>query len=104
MIRLVPLLLTTLLLVACATKKIDWATRLDNYTYDQAVVELGPPDKSARLSDGTTIAEWYQRRQGPSVGLGVGVWQAPVGVGIGVPVSGSDVRVLRLTFDPSGVL
>ena len=104
MIRFLSLLLTALFLVGCASKKIDWSTRLNNYTYDQAVVELGPPDKSAKLSDGTTIAEWYQHRSGPSIGLGTGVSSGSVGVGIGVPISGPNVRVMRLTFDPEGVL
>lgn len=46
----------------CASTKIDWDSRLGLYTYDQAVVELGPPDKSATLSDGTVVAEWLTRR------------------------------------------
>lgn len=102
--RLASVVLVALLLVACASKKIDWGTRVDSYTYDQAVVELGPPDKAAKLSDGTTIAEWYERRSGPSIGLGTGVGVGPVGVGIGVPISGGGVRVLRLTFNADGVL
>jgi hypothetical protein len=50
------------LCVSCATTKIDWNSRLGVYTYDQAVIELGPPDKSATLSDGTIVAEWLTRR------------------------------------------
>ena len=38
--------------------KIDWTSRISHYTYDQAVTELGPPDKSAKLTDGSTVAEW----------------------------------------------
>lgn len=41
---------------------MDWASRVGNYTYDQAVVEHGPPDKYAKLSDGTIVAEWLARR------------------------------------------
>lgn len=105
MIRIIPLFLATLVLVGCASgRKIDWSNRVNNSTYDQAVVELGPPDKSAQLSDGSTIAEWYQRRSGPSIGLGTGIGHGPVGVGIGVPVSGPSVRVTRLVFDPDGIL
>jgi hypothetical protein len=51
-----------LLWVGCASTKIDWNSRLGIYTFDQAVIELGPPDKAATLSDGTVVAEWMTRR------------------------------------------
>src|ERR1039457_4921748 len=51
-------------LAGCVTmSKIDWAARVGNYTYDQAVTELGPPDKAAKLSDGTTVVEWRMRAE-----------------------------------------
>ena len=50
------------LLFGCSTYQVDWNSRIGNYTYDQAVTELGPPDKSAPLSDGSTVAEWITRR------------------------------------------
>lgn len=50
------------LLPGCATPKIDWAGRVGNYTYDQAVMDFGPPDKQAMLQDGTLVAEWLTRR------------------------------------------
>src|SRR5690242_15264115 len=58
-------------LIGCASTKIDWNSRIGNYTYDQAVLELGPPDKDAKLTDGTVVAEWMTRRgySGGSVGL-----------------------------------
>lgn len=56
------LLLALLVLPGCATPKIDWGARVGTYTYDQAVLELGPPDKRARLEDGTVVAEWLTRR------------------------------------------
>src|ERR1043166_6792329 len=46
------------LLAGCATHRIDWAGRVGNYTMDQAIVEFGPPDKQAKLADGTVVAEW----------------------------------------------
>ena len=91
------------LFAACATNKVDWETRVGNYTYDQAIVELGPPDKMAMLSDQSKVAEWYTtRRSGMSVGVGTGI--GPVGAGVGVPVGGSRMRTLRLTFGPDGIL
>lgn len=41
----------------CATK-IDWKSRVGSYTYDDAIKELGPPDKVATTSDQMTVAEW----------------------------------------------
>ena len=56
-------LLTALVLTGCATTpNIDWAARVGNYTYDQAVLELGPPDKSAKLNDGIIVANWLTRQ------------------------------------------
>jgi hypothetical protein len=53
--------LLALVLAGCATTpKIDWKTRVGTYTYDQAITELGPPDKAAKLTDGTTVAEWLK--------------------------------------------
>jgi hypothetical protein len=57
----VPLLLAGLL-AGCATQKVDWAGRVGNYTLDQAIIDLGPPDKQAGLQDGSTVAEWLTQR------------------------------------------
>ncbi len=54
--------LVALLVAGCATTKIDWASRVGTYTYDQAVLELGPPDKYAKITDGTIVAEWLTHR------------------------------------------
>src|SRR5438876_661829 len=58
-------ILLTLLFAGCATSRIDWASRIGNYTYDQAILDLGPPDKSAKLTDGAIVAEWLERRGYP---------------------------------------
>ena len=55
-------LLLAALLAGCATTKIDWSARVGNYTFDQAVLELGPPDKQARLENGTVVADWLTHR------------------------------------------
>lgn len=55
-------LVALLLLAGCATTGIDWKARVGNYTYDQAVGELGPPDKSSQRVDGTRVADWLTRR------------------------------------------
>jgi hypothetical protein len=59
--RLIPLLLVALL-AGCATPTIDWSARVGTYTFDQAVLDLGPPDKQAKLADGAVVAEWLTRR------------------------------------------
>jgi hypothetical protein len=50
------------LLAGCASHKIDWAARVGVYTMDQAIVDFGPPDKQAKLEDGTIVAESLTRR------------------------------------------
>ena len=94
-------------IAGCATTpKVDWNARVGNYTYDQAVAELGPPDKSAKLSDGKTIAEWitaHHRNSSVTVGTGFGVGFG--GVGIGQTLGGGDrEQILRLTFGPDSKL
>lgn len=56
------LLALMILLAGCAARRIDWAGRVGTYTFDQAVLEFGPPDKQAKLADDTLIAEWLTRR------------------------------------------
>jgi hypothetical protein len=55
-------LLLVVFLAGCATPRIDWAARVGSYTYDQAVLDFGPPDKYAKLTDGTQVSEWLIRR------------------------------------------
>ena len=54
--------ITVLLLTGCATTQIDWGSRIGTYTYDEAVLELGVPERQATLSDGTIVAEWLSYR------------------------------------------
>ena len=50
--------------IGCATTRIDWDSRIGNYTFDDAVMELGVPDRQATLADGSTVGEWLTRRGG----------------------------------------
>ncbi|HLP76417.1 MAG TPA: hypothetical protein VK327_05800 [Candidatus Paceibacterota bacterium] len=67
-------LVAVLLATGCATHRIDWGSRIGTYTFDYAVQEFGPPDKQAKLQDGTVIAEWLTHRGGtyvyPAYGYG----------------------------------
>jgi hypothetical protein len=93
----------------CASTRIDWNTRIGIYTFDDAIRELGPPDKSAQLTDGSTVADWVTSRGTRMSTAYVGGWYpyGPYGWGgpnyVFVEPPGPD-RVLRLTFDPQGRL
>jgi len=88
------------------TLKVDWNSRIGNYTYDQAVTDLGPADKTATLSDGRTVADWIKHSTGGlSFGVGTGFYGGGSAVGTGVGTStGYPDHVLRLTFGPDGKL
>ncbi|HYG23158.1 MAG TPA: hypothetical protein VEH04_10280 [Verrucomicrobiae bacterium] len=90
------------LLAGCATQRIDWESRVGNYTFDSAVLELGPPDKQATLQDGTTVAEWLTDRGGTIVYPSHYTRGYPYGYS--VPMAPEIVETpnyyLRLTFDP----
>jgi hypothetical protein len=85
----------------CATtdNKAAWNSRIGNYTFDGAVLDYGPPDKVASLTDGTKIAEWLLQRgrNYGSMSGGPGHW-----------MSYNEVQTpdyfLRLTFTPQGQL
>lgn len=105
-------LLTPTFMTGCKTAPpVDWNSRVGNYTFDRAVTELGPPDKSAKLSDGRTVAEWVSgQRRNSSMSIGTGVFsggygRSGVGLGVGQTIGGSyRDRVLRLTFDAANRL
>ena len=90
-----------------STPKVDWNQRVGNFTYDQAVAELGPADKTAKLSDGKMVADWITRGSGGGFSFGVGTGfygsHSAVGVGQTVATAPGD-RVLRLTFGPDDKL
>ena len=97
------------LLTGCASTKIDWNSRIGGYTYDQAVIELGPPDKYAKLTDGTIVAEWMTRRgySGGSVGMAYGYGYRYHGYHYApyyLAEPPSPDYFIRLTFGPDGNL
>jgi len=93
--------LSALLLAGCAsTPKVDWNSRVGTFPYDQAVAEMGPPDKIAKLSDDSTVAEWFIKRgSSVSFGVGTGFYSGGSSVGVGQTVTTSPSgEYLRLTF------
>jgi len=101
------LALAAALIVGCqTTKPIDWQSRVGTYTFDQAVTELGPPDKQTTLSDGKLVAQWITHRNGgSSFSIGTGFYTGPVGVGVGQTTgSAYPDKILTLTFGTNQVL
>ena len=49
--------------VGCETYgKADWKSRVGQYSWDQAIEELGPPESEAKTSDGSRVASWVISR------------------------------------------
>lgn len=102
---------TAFLFAGCQTMpKIDWNKRIGHYTFDQAVQEMGPPDKYAPLKNGTVIADWIIQRgstqvyYGAGFGYGYGYGYAPYAFPGYYSVSPSPNYYLQLNFGPDGQL
>lgn len=102
------LLALPLLFAGCTTNKVDWNSQVGVLTFDQAVIQLGPPDKHAKLTDGTVVAEWETQR-GYTQTTYMGGYYGPRGYYGGyygpMPVTTyHPTYFLRLTFGPDGKL
>ena len=101
-------LLLAWLLIGCATQKVNWASRVGTYTFDQAITEIGPPDKQAKLTDGTIVAEWLTQRGYRQTYLSGGYHRSPWFYGPYPPTYydsySSPDYFLRLNFAPDGKL
>jgi hypothetical protein len=53
--------LALLALTGCVTP-INWQARVGVYTYNQAVMDYGPPMSVTRLNDSSTVVEWMTDR------------------------------------------
>ena len=100
-------LLAAFVFAGCATgPKIDWQSRVGHYTYNQAVLDLGPPDKVAKLDNGVIVANWITH-QGYAYSTGGAVVYGNHPGAVIVPAdnqSYSPTYYLRLTFDAYGKL
>jgi hypothetical protein len=93
----------------CASRRVDWQARVGAYSYDDAVREMGPPEKSAKLTDGSVVGDWMTNRGMRSTAIYGTGWHpySPYPWGGGGPLvvdQGTPDRFLRLTFDPQGKL
>ena len=103
MVQATLIALAAFLLAGCATP-INWQARVGVYTYDQAVMDYGPPMAFATLSDRSTVAEWMTER-GSVVSTPAPYFYGPgyVGPAYYYPTY-FPARFLRLTFTPDGKL
>jgi hypothetical protein len=100
-------LVFALAISGCTTRpKVDWNSRVGSYNYDQAVVELGPPDRVTEISEGRKVADWVTgRSSSPRISFGFGSYGPGGGVGVGTGTGGNPIEnILRLTFDKNGQL
>ena len=91
-----------------ALQQVDWDGRIGQFSYEQAVAELGRPAEEAKLPGGMRRVEWITN-------TGISTGRALVGVGTQrrtmslVPLEPTEIhrlrdRFLRLTFDKAGRL
>jgi len=100
------LALTVAFLASCATRPpIDWDSRVGHYTFDQAVNELGPPDRQARFSDGKAVYKWFvQPPVAPHFNSGMSNY-GNNGFGASQTIGPTfNNQMLQLTFDTDGQL
>jgi hypothetical protein len=100
-------LFAAVVFAGCATgPKIDWTARIGHFTYDQAVLELGPPDKEAKLDNGIVVANWIIRHgYSYTTGGAVAYGGYPGTVVVPSYTQGySPTYYLRLTFGADGKL
>ena len=67
------------MVAGCATSgRVDWPSRIGNYTYDESVKEYGPPLRKETTTDGTQVVEWLLQKgqvySTPAAGFGMGYW------------------------------
>ena len=102
----VTLALAVAFLAGCATPPpADWDSRVGHYTYDQAVAELGLPNRQAKLSDGKVVSKWFvQPPAAPHSNSGMSYYGNHGFVAGQTIGSGINSQMLQLTFDANGTL
>ena len=87
------------------TPAVDWNSRVGSYTYDQAVADMGKPDKQTKLSDGKNVYQWITLHGSNGFFMGGGLNNNNYGMGAGQTTAQSyKDHVLELTFDKDGKL
>jgi len=87
------------------TPRVDWNSRVGSYTYNQALAELGSPDKQTKLSDGKTVDQWITLHGNTGFSGGAAYAGGNDGMGTPQPIAQSyKDHVLELTFGTDGKL
>jgi hypothetical protein len=90
------LVLAATIFAGCKTvSPTDWNSRVGHYTFNEAVADLGQPDKMTKTSDGKTVAQW--------ITLHGHTGFSTVGFGPNLQQTYRD-HVLELTFGTNDVL
>jgi len=97
--------LAALLFAGCASPKpsINWNSRVGHYTYQQALMEFGQPDRQTQLVDGKTEYRWFAEPHVPPVNSGMANY-GNTGFTANQNTGPDYSRYLQLTFGPNGVL
>src|SRR5579859_6890092 len=95
-----------ILITGCATAHTNWNARIGHYTYDDAVKELGLPDRQGKLSTGQLVADWISRYPvNTMVYVSPGLYGYGPGGGFITSTAPSYYEsVLQLTFETNNVL
>jgi hypothetical protein len=108
--------LTALLLLltatGCRTANSDLPSlarlraQVGQYTFDEAVRQMGPPARKTELGDHSLVAEWEAGTSSqPSFSFGLGSSSGSVATGAGTTVGGKVTHIYRqLQFDQTGKL
>jgi hypothetical protein len=104
--RLAILFLAVAFITGCkTTPQVDWNSRVGRYTYNQALAELGSPEKQTKLSDGKTVDQWITLHGSHGFFMGGGLGNNSYGMGAGQTIAQSyKDHVLELTFGTDGKL
>src|SRR5208283_5059824 len=94
------LLLAAAFIAGCrTTPAVDWNSRIGTCTFDQAVAELGSPDKQSKLSDGRAVDQWITLHGGNKFPLGGAYANGSDAMGASQPIVQTyKDHVLELTF------
>jgi hypothetical protein len=106
LMKWLPVLAIALTIGGCATQRVNWQSRVGNYTYDDAVREYGPADKHDQLTDGTLVADWIVR-EGHAVTTPQPYLMGPDNMGPAHPIFNSSyvpTYFMELTFGPDSKL
>jgi hypothetical protein len=98
--------LLVVVITGCASMHTDWNARIGHYTFDDAVKELGLPDRQAKLSTGQLVAEWITRYpMNSTVYVSPGIYgYGPGGGFITSTAPAYYESILRLTFETNNVM